>query len=60
MCRNPEQAYLERAIEEAEIEQAYDWFYDRYDEEDQKELIDRFENDPFEFIKEERCELNGN
>lgn len=54
MTYNPEAIYLAKAAEEAEIELACEWFYDRYDEEDRKELIDRFENDPFEFIKEER------
>lgn len=50
-----EKINLQKAMEEAELELAYEWFYDRYDEEDQKDLINRFENDPFEFIKEERC-----
>jgi len=57
MCRNPEQAYLERAIEEAEIEQAYDWFYDTYTPEEQVELLPEFEMNPIRFVEEARCDV---
>ncbi len=50
-----EKICLQKAIEEAELELAYEWFYDRYDEEDQERLLNRFENDPVRFVKEERC-----
>jgi hypothetical protein len=55
MCRNPEQPYLERAVEEYEIEQAYDWFYDRYTPEEQVELLPEFETNPIRFVEEARC-----
>jgi hypothetical protein len=57
---NPERAYIEKAIEESELEQAYEWFFDRYTPEEQVELLPEFEMNPIEFVKEERCELNGN
>jgi hypothetical protein len=57
MYRNPEQAYLERAQEDYEIEQAYDWFYDRYTPEEQEELLKSFESDPIRFVEEARCAI---
>ena len=55
MYRNPEQAYLERAQEDYEIEQAYDWFYENYSPEEQEELLEQFESNPIRFIEEARC-----
>ena len=51
---NPEKVYLERAIEEAELEQAYDWFFETYTPEEQVELLPAFEMNPIRFMKEAR------
>lgn len=51
---NPERVYLQKAIEEAEIEEAYNWFYDAYTPEEQEELLESFENNPIQFVKEAR------
>ena len=51
---NPEKVYLQKAIEEAEIEEAYNWFYDAYTPEEQEELLESFENNPIQFVKDAR------
>ena len=52
---NPERVYLERAIEENELDMAYEWFFDRYTLEEQEELLKSFESDPIRFVEEARC-----
>jgi len=54
---NPEKVYLQKAIEESELEQAYEWFFDRYTPEEQYELKERFETNPIRFAKEARCDV---
>jgi len=54
---NREQAYIERAIEENELDMAYEWFFDRYTPEEQVNLIERFEMNPIEFAREARCDV---
>jgi hypothetical protein len=54
---NPERVYIERAVEEYEIEQAYEWFYENYSQEEQEELLESFESNPIRFVEEARCAI---
>ena len=54
---NPERVYLERAIEENELDMAYEWFFERYTPEEQVELLPEFEMNPIRFVEEARCDV---
>jgi len=49
--------FMEREIEESQLEIAYEWFEKTFSFEEKEELREEFEKDPIKMWKEGRCDV---